>query len=622
MRLPQQVGDYTLLEQLGAGGFGTVYRARIEGEMGFAQDVALKIVDASRARQSPEIIQSLADEATFLARLQHAHIVGVRRFLRVEHPTLGVLWAMEMELVRGLVISRLLARLGATGTLLPVEAILSLLTEAAEALVYAHALTGDDGAPLGLVHRDIKPDNLIVTNDGRLKILDFGIAWAEDRLVASTESGLAKGTPLYMSPEQLHADPVDGRSDLYALGTVAFEFVTGERYVPVAARRLELPALIMQVARTRFADRKQTLQAALCAPAPAGRGLAAERVAPLVTLIGRLLDHDPAGRPASAVAFAHALEDLATGWRLPLGRRFLAAATGAVAPVDPSAQTAVSPAALSRRSTRIDVEDDDLAIESFATRLAEPPPTRPQGPSPEARSTPGEVAPTRAQTRPEPSSRRWIWPLVAVLAAVALAIALRPSDPEPVAELPPPTRPDPTLAVRPTPADPDPTPANPDPTPASDPSRAEATPAAPDPTPADPTPAEPTPRSPTPAPAPDPTPAPAPDPTPAPAASWPTLVGTPPGLVLAGNPLTLEVRLEGGEQRCTPEAFVRPVGGTWARRALSRRGGAWSVIMDIPYDETWDGGAEYFFQCCDDGGRCGASLGSRSAPLRAAAPSF
>ena len=597
MRLPQQVGDYTLLKQLGAGGFGTVYLARIQGDLGFSQEVAVKIVDSTRARQSPEVISSLADEAQFLARIQHSHIVSVRRFVRVEHPVLGVIHAMEMELVRGLVVSRLLSRLQAVRALLPVESVVSLLMEAADALNYAHELKGADGAAVGLVHRDLKPDNLIVTEDGRLKILDFGIAWAEGRLVESTESGLAKGTPLYMSPEQLHAEPVDGRSDLYALGVIAFELLTGERFVPRPDNRTELPAMIMLVARTRWPDRAPLLERRLCAPEPLGRGLSREQARPLLDLMSRLLARDRERRPATAAALARELESFAEVWRPALGRRFLRGAVGAMSPelIDPVAQTRRSPSAQTETAAQdygaatlegahsqdrtVVGQAEDLAIQTFATRLATVPPTRLVPPEPPA-------------VRP--------WPLVAALGLPALVLGLwiwsgsTPEDPAPA-------EPPPTVEAATAPA---PTPATTAPAPPV--VQPEITP---------------TPRR-------DPTPRPAPDPTPAAVQpevveeTWPTLTTPPAGLVLPGNPLTLAVSVDGGDVDCQPEVFVRPMGGAYVRRAMAARGGSWSAMMDIPYDGTWDAGAEYFFRCCSADGRCGASLGSRSAPLRARAPAF
>jgi len=285
VRLPQRVGDYTLLEQLGAGSFGTVYRAQIEGDLGFSQQVAVKLVDASHARHSPRLITSLADEAQFLARVTHPNIVAVRRFVRVDHPFLGEAHLMEMELVRGATVTQLFRQISEGAARIPVDAVLSMLLEAVDALVYAHGLKAPDGRATGLVHRDLKPDNLIISVDGRLKMLDFGIAWAEDRMATTTATGVAKGTPLYMSPEQARGQPADPRTDLYSLGIIAFEAIAGERYIAIPGGRVELPVVVMAVATQRWEDRQPVLQRALCAPAPLGRGMDARQAHPsLVTV--------------------------------------------------------------------------------------------------------------------------------------------------------------------------------------------------------------------------------------------------------------------------------------------------------------------------------------------------
>ncbi|MCO4769519.1 MAG: serine/threonine protein kinase, partial [Deltaproteobacteria bacterium] len=339
MRLPQTVGDYTLLQQLGSGSFGTVYRARIEGDLGFSQEVAVKLVDSRLSADRPDVIVALADEAQFLARLNHPHIVAVRRFQRVEHAFLGEVHLMEMELVRGVPLSRLLASVALENTRLPVDAVLSMVLEAVDALVYAHDLTDPHGKPMGLVHRDLKPDNLLVGSDGRLKVLDFGIAWAEERSAQTTGTGMAKGTPMYMAPEQARGEDADPRGDLYALGTIAFECLTGERYVALPkAARVDLPMIIMSVATTTFESRVGVLEQALAEPEPRGRGLSPELARPWVELLGRMLAREKADRPSDAAAVARALDDLGAAWKPHLGRRYLQAAVRDLVPAPPDTQ--------------------------------------------------------------------------------------------------------------------------------------------------------------------------------------------------------------------------------------------------------------------------------------------
>lgn len=564
VRLPQTVGDYTLLEQIGSGSFGTVYRARVQGDLGFSQEVALKLVDARMAEGRPDVIHALVDEASFLARLAHPHIVAVRRYRRVDHGFLGEVHLMEMELVRGVPLRQLLAAQASVDARLSVDAVLSLLLEAVDALVYAHDLKDADGRPAGLVHRDLKPDNLLVGRDGRLKVLDFGIAWAEERVAETTATGMAKGTPIYMAPEQARGAKADPRGDLYALGAIAFECLTGERYVKVPGTgRVELPLIVMAVATARFEDRREFLESVLTAPAPKGHGLTPAQAAPVVELLGRMLAADIEERPASARVVAHDLDELLSDWRPHLGRRALRTLVEELmpAPVDPSAATVVSPV------------DDALPApvdgEGTATR-----------PSPVVEPT--RLAPPAA---PASSGRPLLFLGVALL---VLGLGLwwflgrggEPADP------------DPEVAADPTP---------------------EATPEVvseePEPT-ADPTP-EPTPEPP---PAPRPVVA-RPEPTPAPPAVWPRLAQTPPRLYSAGAELTWAVTRSGGDVDCRPELHLRPSGGGPTRtRPMTGSGERWSVTMSVPYDESWLPGADYWIRCCLDG-VCGAQLGSQAAPF-------
>ncbi len=119
MRLPQTVGSYRLVERLGAGSFGSVYRAEVLGALGFSQDVAVKILDPARAIERPDLIASLADEAVLLSRLQHPNIVQVRGLERIEHDFLGTTYAMVMELVRGIPLRRLIDAAGERPTRWP-----------------------------------------------------------------------------------------------------------------------------------------------------------------------------------------------------------------------------------------------------------------------------------------------------------------------------------------------------------------------------------------------------------------------------------------------------------------------------------------------------------------------
>lgn len=317
MRLPRTIVGYRFVELLGVGSLGAVYRAVIYGALGFEQEVAIKVLDSVRATQEPDDVTALANEARILSQVQHPNIVQARHFRRISDEALGDTWILVLELVRGQSLRRLMRWDRDTPQPLPIEAPLQFMSEAADGLHFAHRLQDEAGRHVGLVHRDLKPANIHVTNEGRVKILDFGIAWAKRRLGRDTGSGLTKGTPLYMSPEQLRAENLDGRSDLYALGTIAYQFLTGQSYVRLHGGwpdRSPLEAAL----QTRFAHREAVLRAAL----ERRYGLRPETapVRELIALMRDLLAHDPEDRPAEGGEVFDRLEDLVALHRPSRGR--------------------------------------------------------------------------------------------------------------------------------------------------------------------------------------------------------------------------------------------------------------------------------------------------------------
>lgn len=197
--------DYEVIEELGRGGMAIVYRAR---ERTLEREVAIKVLPAHYTFDE-SFVDRFQRESRIAAQLEHPHIVPVYRVGRS-----GRVIFFVMKLLRGQSLAERLSERGC----LPVAEVRRILLEIASALGYA--------ARRGVVHRDIKPDNIMLDDDGRCVVTDFGIARsASDQRLTAT--GMSVGTPRYMSPEQARAKPLDGRSDLYSLGIVAYQCLVG-----------------------------------------------------------------------------------------------------------------------------------------------------------------------------------------------------------------------------------------------------------------------------------------------------------------------------------------------------------------------------------------------------------
>lgn len=219
-----KIGRYELLEQLGQGGMGAVWLARLSGAAGFEKLCIVKMVLPQLAQDS-QFVQRFLHEGRLLVHLSHSNIAQVHD-MGEENGSLYI----ALEYVPGVDLSRLMERVHATGEMLPVPVAVALAQQAADGLAYAHRKVAPDGKPLHIVHRDISPHNLMVTYDGDLKIIDFGIAKSSARSHA-TQTASVMGKLGYMAPEQARAEQVDARADQYALGVVLWEMLTGENYI-------------------------------------------------------------------------------------------------------------------------------------------------------------------------------------------------------------------------------------------------------------------------------------------------------------------------------------------------------------------------------------------------------
>ena len=225
----QRIGRYQPIRRLAVGGMAEIFLARLPGVgiEGFEKLVVLKRILPQHALD-PELLRMFLDEARLSATLTHPHVIEV---YDVGAETDAPFFAMEY--VHGANVREMLRAQGrAAGNVnkasapLPLAHAVTIVAAAAEGLHYAHERLGPGGEPLGIVHRDVSPSNVLVSYDGAVKVSDFGIAkWAFQR--TRTQEGTLKGKFAYMSPEQCRARPVDRRSDIFALGAILYELTTG-----------------------------------------------------------------------------------------------------------------------------------------------------------------------------------------------------------------------------------------------------------------------------------------------------------------------------------------------------------------------------------------------------------
>jgi serine/threonine-protein kinase len=232
-----------------------------------------------------------------LKRFQDMLLDEARLVARIAHPNVAQIWEVDedprsiyvvMELVDGAPLDVLRDRAEEIGRPLPLGAVFRVLADVCGGLHAAHELTGDDGAPLGLVHRDVSPQNILVSRHGTAKLIDFGIAKAKERLGADTKSGFIKGKISFMAPEQARAEEVDRRADVWAVGAVAYDLLAG--HPPV-----EAPSDLARLAVLGGPDPIPPLDEAVPAP--------------LRVVVARALEKDRAARFPTAAAMKDAIEE-------------------------------------------------------------------------------------------------------------------------------------------------------------------------------------------------------------------------------------------------------------------------------------------------------------------------
>ncbi len=237
--VPEQIGRYRVIDRLAVGGMAEVFVCIERQLAGLSRLVVVKRILPHLAMHENFVEMFLA-EARYVARINHPNVVQIHE-LGAESTALGNTPYLSMEYIAGCSLRDLLVAAIEAGKPLPPGVAVGLALQACAGAHAAHELTDVDGKPLGLVHRDISPHNLMVTADGHVKLLDFGIAKAtEDTGLDNTRTGALKGKVHYMAPEQCQQQPLDRRADVFALGIVAWELLACER---LFKRRSELEAM-------------------------------------------------------------------------------------------------------------------------------------------------------------------------------------------------------------------------------------------------------------------------------------------------------------------------------------------------------------------------------------------
>jgi serine/threonine protein kinase len=281
-------GRYELLGELGSGGMAEILRARITGIDGFRRDVILKRLHAANAAD-PEFVGMFKDEARILGELRHQNVVQALDFGEED----GRLF-LVLEYIEGPSLARVM-RARPEGISPAVVAYIG--REICHALDYVHRFRDADGTPLGLIHRDVTPSNVIVTPTGAVKLLDFGVAKFA-KASQATRAGTVKGKTAYVAPEQLtEGRSIDGRVDLFALGTMLHELVVGKR---LFAAEHDLASL------KKITELKIPLPSILRPGVPPS----------LDRVIMKALQRDPERRYANAAAMARELDEIVLSARL------------------------------------------------------------------------------------------------------------------------------------------------------------------------------------------------------------------------------------------------------------------------------------------------------------------
>ncbi len=282
-------GRYRITDVIGEGGMARVYRAVLEGPLGFSRPVAIKHIRIDKEDGKDRMMRALVNEARLGGRLSHPNVVDVLEFYESQGS-----FYIVMEYVDGLTLSDVLARCRRRGVSIPVKFTVQILADVARGLSYAHGMADEDGSAVGLIHRDLKPGNILISRSGQAMVADFGLAKSDANLFQSSTVEV-KGTPAYMSPEQVTCKELTPASDLFSLGSILYEMLRGEPLF----HGDNLLQIAHQVARAPMAEQNAWVE---------------EHVPYLADLLQRLTAKDPADRPQSARMVERELTDVLRGF--------------------------------------------------------------------------------------------------------------------------------------------------------------------------------------------------------------------------------------------------------------------------------------------------------------------
>jgi serine/threonine-protein kinase len=274
---------YLLTARIGAGGMAEVFRALVKGPEGFERELVLKRI-LPRYSGNAQFVSMFVNEAKICALLTHPNIVQIYEFGEAEGT-----YFIAMENVHGVSLRDAMAKLREQGQTLPHMVAADIARQICLGLDYAHTLTGADGTPLEIIHRDVSPPNIMLAFNGTAKVVDFGIARAAYFAEAESRSGVIKGKVSYLAPEQINRQPMDGRVDVFATGVVLHEMLTGAKLFQASNELGKMRALLAQ-------------------PTPPPSSVNATIPRELDRIVLRALERDRERRYPSAAAMANDLE--------------------------------------------------------------------------------------------------------------------------------------------------------------------------------------------------------------------------------------------------------------------------------------------------------------------------